>query len=71
MTGAEGGRSPASIATSLGGLNFPADKHELIRHAAEHGAGDEVLKVLRHIPERDYRNMADVMQGVGQAEAAH
>ena len=59
-------RSPANIAKYLGGMDFPADKEEIVEHAEEQDADDEVLAVLQRIPDKEYANMADVMKGVGQ-----
>lgn len=63
-----GGHSPANLAHYLGGIDFPANREDLIRHAKRNDADDEVLDVLDHMPNRDYGSMADVMKGVGQAE---
>jgi Protein of unknown function (DUF2795) len=62
-----GGKSPANVAQYLSGINFPCQKEDLVHHARQNGAGDEVLEVLRNMPEDEYNNMADVMQGYGVA----
>lgn len=63
-----GGRSPANISHSLKGIDFPADRDDLVRHAQEQGAPAEVLDVLKQLPEEKYENMAEVMSGVGEIE---
>ncbi|HLI13755.1 MAG TPA: DUF2795 domain-containing protein [Alphaproteobacteria bacterium] len=68
MTRGVGGQSPANIAHHLKGIDFPARKEDLVRHARENHAQREVLDVIEKMPERDYGNMADVMKGVGKAE---
>jgi predicted secreted protein len=63
-----GGRSPANITHFLDGLDFPATKDELIDHAEDNNAPQEVLDVLEQLPDQEYSSMADVMSGVGQVE---
>lgn len=64
----QGGHSPANVAHYLSGIDFPASKDDLVRHARSHDAEDDVLEVLRQMPQRDYGSMADVMKGVGKVE---
>ncbi len=68
MSRGVGGRSPSNISHHLKGIEFPASRQDLVRHAQKGGADEEVLGVLKQMPERQYDNMADVMKGVGQAE---
>jgi hypothetical protein len=63
-----GGRSPTDVAHYLSGIDFPATRADLVRHARNHDAEGEVLDLLDHMPNRDYGSMADVMKGVGQAK---
>lgn len=63
-----GGHSPSNIARFLRGIDFPADRQEILDQARSNGAPGEVLDVLEHIPERDYGNMAELMKGVGEVE---
>jgi hypothetical protein len=64
----QGGHSPANVAHYPGGIDFPASKDDLVRHARSHDADDDVLEVLRQMSQRDYGSMADVMKGVGRVE---
>lgn len=64
----QGGHSPSNVAHYLGGIDFPADKSDLERHARDHDADDEVMEVIKQMPARQYGSMADVMKGVGQVE---
>jgi hypothetical protein len=63
-----GGRSPANIANFLEGINFPASKDELVNHAEDNNAPQEVIDVLDQLPDQEYTSMADVMSGIGQVE---
>jgi hypothetical protein len=61
------GDSPVNIARHLGGIDFPASKQDLVKHAQGNGANDEVMDVLNRMPDREYGNMADVMKGFGES----
>ncbi|QTP55067.1 DUF2795 domain-containing protein [Billgrantia sulfidoxydans] len=68
MTRGLGGRSPANITHHLQGVDFPARRDDLIAQAQANGAEDEVLEVVRRLPEQEYESMADVTKGVGEVE---
>lgn len=65
---AQGGHSPVNLARHLKGIDFPANKDDLVRHAKGTKADQEVLDVLNRMPEREYGDMADVMKGVGEVD---
>ncbi|MFP4072185.1 MAG: DUF2795 domain-containing protein [Desulfovibrionales bacterium] len=58
--------SPADIAGSLKGIDFPAGKQDLIEQARHNHADQEVIDELERFPDQEYGNMADVMKGYGQ-----
>ena len=58
--------SPAQIAKFLEGVYLPANKQELIRYVRD--KTHTVVQVLERLPDREYRTMADVMKGIGEAE---
>ncbi|MCE8015166.1 DUF2795 domain-containing protein [Halomonas sp. MCCC 1A17488] len=68
MTRGLGGRSPANITHHLQGVDFPARRDDLIAQAQANGAEDEVMEVVRRLPEQEYESMADVTKGVGEVE---
>lgn len=63
-----GERSPANIASFLEGINFPASKDELVDHAEDNNAPQDIIDVLEQLPDQEYTSMADVMSGMGQVE---
>ncbi|AJE17096.1 MULTISPECIES: DUF2795 domain-containing protein [Stutzerimonas] len=67
MTRGVGGESPANVATYLKGIDYPANKQDLLQHARQNGAEQDVVDVLERMPEQQYGNMADVMKGYGEA----
>lgn len=63
-----GGQSPANIAHYLQGIDFPISKQDLISHAEDNNAPDEVIDLLENLPDQEYHSMSDLMQGVGQVK---
>lgn len=68
MTRGLGGQSPANVTHHLSGIDFPASRSDLERHAKENGAEEDVLDVIRNMPDQEYGSMADVTKGVGEVE---
>ncbi len=61
-----GGHSPSNVSHNLRGIDFPADKQALIKHAQRNGAEREVIDTLEQMPDERYENMAEVMKGYSQ-----
>jgi len=59
--------STATIAQALSGIDFPANKNDLIEHAKRNNADSEVIQTLNEMPDEQYTSMADVFKGVGQS----
>jgi hypothetical protein len=68
MTRGLGGQSPANITHHVKGVDFPAKRTDLEQHAKDRGADEDVLEVIRQMPDQEYGSMADVMKGVGKVE---
>lgn len=60
--------SPVDVEKHLKGIHFPAGKRELISHARDRNAPENVLSVLQRMPEREYGSAADVAKGMGQID---
>jgi hypothetical protein len=52
----------------LGGIDYPASKDDLVAHAEQSGADEEVLSHLRELPERSYDGPNAVSQAYSQAD---
>lgn len=52
--------SPIEVQKSLKDINYPVHKKELIKHAKKHGANSKVIEVLEDLPDKEYKNAADV-----------
>jgi len=51
MTRGLGGQSPANISNSLSGIDFPADKKDIVEHARKNGAESAVMQAVEALPE--------------------
>ena len=50
----------AYVESLLSGVPLPASKDELIAYAGKQGRGGPVVRLLRTIPDREYRALQDV-----------
>lgn len=66
--GRGGGASPANVTKHLKGIDFPAKKQDLIKHAQQLKAEQIVIEEIQRMEDREYGSMADVMKAFGQAE---
>jgi hypothetical protein len=57
--------NPIQIQKYLKGVDYPAFRDDLIAHAEEQGADDEVLDLLEQIPDNEYETPADVSKAIG------
>lgn len=54
MTRGLGGQSPTNITHHLKGAEFPASRGDLEKQAKDKGAEDDVLGIIRQMPDKDY-----------------
>lgn len=65
-SGRGSGHSPANVTKNLKGIDFPAEKQDLIKHAQHNKAEKVVLEEIQKMEERKYGSMADVMKSYGK-----
>lgn len=46
-------------------LEFPATRDEIVSHAREKGAPNQVIERLQKLPDQEYDSMGDVMSSAG------
>jgi hypothetical protein len=56
--------SPIDVQKALSGMDYPARKDDIVRHAEEQGADEEVLEALRKIEDREYEGPSGVSSAV-------
>ncbi|MHA7281867.1 DUF2795 domain-containing protein [Arthrobacter sp. TMS2-4] len=52
--------SPIDIQKALGGVDYPASKADLVKHAKDKGADGTVLETLENLPDREFDSPTDV-----------
>ncbi|WP_414566506.1 MULTISPECIES: DUF2795 domain-containing protein [unclassified Anabaena] len=58
--------NPVEIQKHLKGVDYPADKQTLIKHAKKQGADRELLSILEQLPENEeYNNPTDLNKAIG------
>ncbi|MCW2677620.1 MAG: uncharacterized protein JWR70_2660 [Modestobacter sp.] len=56
--------SPIDIQKALGGMDYPATKEDIIKHAENNGGDAEVLDALKGIEDREYEGPSGVSSAV-------
>lgn len=59
-------KSPTSYTAALKGINFPSDVNGLVETAKGNHASDEIIAVLKKMPDGEYRAMIDVTFNLGK-----
>lgn len=60
--------SAADLEQALKGIEYPGKLEDLIRHAEER-AGDEITELLNQLPDREYRDAAEVSRALGELKS--
>lgn len=61
--------SAAELARSLKGIDFPANRDDLIKHAQRNDARPQVIDRLRGMAQKEYVSLADVEHEFHEAKA--
>lgn len=60
--------NPIQLQKHLKGVNYPAKKQDLIKHAKQQGADQDALSTLEQLPDEEYETPAAVSKAVGEVE---
>jgi len=58
--------SPIEVQKYLHGLEYPAQREEIIDKAEEEGADAEILELLQKLPDKDYESPVEVSSAVSK-----
>jgi hemerythrin superfamily protein len=58
--------SAIEVQRYLGDVDYPTDKQHLVEQARDHGAGDNVMQTLQHLPRDRFASPNDVTQAIGE-----
>ena len=56
--------SPIDIQKALSGIEYPAQRDDVVEHAESQGGGDDVLEALKGIDDQEYDSPAAVSKAV-------
>lgn len=60
--------NPIQLQKHLKGVDYPASKEDLTKHAQQQGADEDALSTLEKLPDEQYETPADVSKAVGELE---
>jgi hypothetical protein len=60
--------NPMEVEKSLKGIDFPAKKEDLVKHAKQRGADQRVLETIQNLPKEDFFTAADVTKAIGEMD---
>jgi hypothetical protein len=60
--------SPVEVEKCFKGMNYPAKKEDLIKHAQQQGANQDVMEVLKEMRDQDFNSPIDVSKAVGEID---
>jgi AbrB family looped-hinge helix DNA binding protein len=66
--GEDTGVPPNEVQKALGGIDYPANKEDLVAHAKKNNAPREVRTVIERFPEREYGGPQEVMKAFGEVD---
>lgn len=58
--------NPIEVEKYLKGMDYPAKKEDLIKHAQQQRAPQEVLETLKQVPNETFRKPTDVAKAIGE-----
>ncbi len=60
--------SPIEVEKCLKGVDYPAEKQDLMKCAKGNHASQEVIEVLKKLPEETYQKPTDVTKAISQVQ---
>lgn len=60
--------NPATVQKFLAGISYPCGKEDLVNHAREHGADQNVIQALESFHQDTFNTASDVSRAIGEME---
>jgi hypothetical protein len=60
--------NPVEVEKCLKGMNYPAKKNDLIKHAQQQGANQDILETLKDLREENFNSPVEVSKAVGEVD---
>jgi hypothetical protein len=58
--------NPIQLQKYLKGVDYPADRESILDAARENGADDNVISTLEQLPNREFKNPAEISKEIGK-----
>ncbi len=58
--------NPIQLQKYLKGIQYPADRETIIRTARGHGADQDMLSTIEQLPDKEYKNPAEISKEIGK-----
>ena len=58
--------NPVEVEKHLKGVNYPANKRELLAHARQNGASQDILETLKDLREENFNSPVEVNRAIGE-----
>lgn len=60
--------NPAQLQSYISGVDYPCSKDDLIEHAIDQGADEDVIQMLQELPRETFNSPRDVSEALGETE---
>jgi hypothetical protein len=60
--------NPIQVEKYLKGVDYPANKNDLVKHAQQQGADQQVLETLKQLPDRTFDGPSGVSKAIGSID---
>jgi len=60
--------NPIQVQKFLKGIDYPVNKQDLVKHAKQQGADENVCSTLDRLPDEEFETPADVSKAIGNIE---
>ena len=60
--------NPIELQKHLKGLDYPAQKEDIVKTAQGHGADDEMIDILSKLSDQEFETPAAISKAVGELE---
>ncbi|PSR12292.1 hypothetical protein C8255_26820 [filamentous cyanobacterium CCP3] len=60
--------NPIQVQKFLKGIEYPASKQDVIEHAKQQGADENICSTLEQMPEDEFETPADISKAIGEIE---
>jgi len=60
--------NPIQVQKFLKGMEYPASKQDVVEHAKQNGADENVSSTLERLSEQEFETPADVSKAIGEID---